>query len=69
MKRQSVKSSNISSVGYEEGTQTLEVEFTSGEVYQYFNVPAVEHQALMRASSHGKYLNQKIKDKYRFKLV
>ena len=69
MQRQPVKSSNIKSVGYDEGTKTLEIEFTSGEVYQYLNVPAAVHQALMRAASHGKYLNQNIKDKYRVKHV
>ena len=69
MKRQSVKSSNINSIGYDEDTQTLEVEFSSGDVYQYFNVPPKEYQALIRASSHGKYLNQNVKDKYRFKRI
>jgi len=39
MLRMSVSSSNISSVGYDPKTQTLEVEFHNGGVYQYFNVP------------------------------
>lgn len=69
MQRQSVRSSNIKSVGYDERTMTLEIEFTSGEIYQYLNVPVATFQALMRASSHGRYLNEHIKDKYRFKRV
>lgn len=67
MQRQPVRSSNIRSIGYDETSRTLEIEFTSGDVYQYFDVPQREHQALMQASSHGSYLNKNIKDKYRFK--
>ena len=38
MDRQSVSSSNIVSVGYDPTSETLEVEFQSGGVYQYYNV-------------------------------
>ena len=38
MKRQSVESSNLASVGYDEEKQILEVQFKHGGVYQYFEV-------------------------------
>jgi len=45
---------------------TLEVEFTNGSIYQYFDVPGTEYQALVSASSVGSYLNQFIKTGYRY---
>jgi hypothetical protein len=66
MQRTPVSSSEIQSIGYDAATQTLEVEFHSGGVYQYFDVPASEYQAFMAAASHGQYLNQHIKNTYRW---
>ena len=55
MDRTPVTSSNITSIGYDTETQTLEVQFTSGAVYQYENVPPDVYQALMAADSIGSY--------------
>jgi hypothetical protein len=66
MNRTPVVSSNVASVGYDANTMTLEVEFTNGSVYQYFDVPGTEFQALVSASSVGSYLNQNIKTSYRY---
>ena len=38
MIRQPVSSSNIRSIGYDSESNTLEIEFHSGGVYQYFGV-------------------------------
>jgi hypothetical protein len=64
MNRQPVESSMIRSVGYDAASATLEVEFNSGKVYQYFEVPAEIHQELMEASSHGSYMRSAIIDVY-----
>lgn len=69
MNRQPVTSSNIASIGYDADSQTLEIEFLNGGVYQYFDVPQHVHQELMNASSHGQYLAQNIKGIYRFSKV
>jgi hypothetical protein len=61
MERTPVSSSNISSIGYEESTATLEVGFLSGKVYQYYGVPLEVYQGFISAGSHGTYLNQVIK--------
>lgn len=66
MDRQTVSSSNLVSVGYDESSSTLEVEFKGGAVYQYFNVPLFEYERLMAAPSHGVYFSANIKDKYAF---
>ena len=61
MERVSVHSSNLSSVGYDETTTTLEVEFTNGNVYQYSGVPIDVYKGLMASNSKGRYLNENIK--------
>ncbi len=69
MFRQSVSSSNLRSVGYDFHTSILEIEFNSGGVYQYFNVPASVYQALISASSHGTYFHAYIKNHYRYSRI
>lgn len=64
MERQAVSSSNIASVGYDENLQLLEVEFHSGLVYQYMNVPSVVFTQLMEASSVGQFFNTYVKNAY-----
>jgi hypothetical protein len=69
MERQRVNSTNVRSIGYDVTAGTLEVEFHSGEIYQYLNVPETAYAALMRAPSKGRYLNDHIKDRYRYRKV
>ena len=66
MDRQHVRSTNISSVGYEIETQILELEFHSGGVYRYSGVPESIYRALMGAVSKGSYFHQNIKERYPF---
>ena len=56
-----VRSSTLASVGYDARSQTLEVEFKRGTVYQYYGVPAGVYEGLMRAQSHGHYLDRYVK--------
>ncbi len=69
MTRTSVESSNIKSIGYEAKTRTLEVEFNTGKVYQYFNVFSDEYDALMASDSKGKYFGQFIRGRKDYKTV
>ena len=69
MRRDPVTSSTIESIGYDERSQTLEVEFKSGAVYQYFGVPDAVYRELMSASSQGQYLARTIKGAYRYARV
>ena len=64
MDRQSVSSSNIVSIGYEEASETLEVEFTNGRIYQYYNVPAFMFEQMTTATSVGQFFNANIKNAY-----
>lgn len=69
MQRIPVVSSNIRAIGYEEPSRVLEVEFTSGDVYRYFDVPEYLHRGLMIASSKGNFLNENIKYNYRYQKI
>lgn len=64
MERQPVESSNLKSVGYDEGSQVLEIEFRNGRVYRYTGVPRSVYQDLMRAPSLGRYFIANIRDDY-----
>lgn len=66
MVRMSVHSSNISSIGYDEDSSTLEVEFNNGTVYQYFDVPMHIYQGIMEAGSKGQYLAHHVKGYFRY---
>ncbi|MDW3094718.1 MAG: KTSC domain-containing protein [Gammaproteobacteria bacterium] len=69
MDRNNVASSNIASIGYDEHTQTLEVEFTNGSIYQYFNVPLALYEQLMNEGSKGRFLNTYIKNAFPYSRV
>ena len=69
MIRTPVSSSNIISVGYDTGTQTMEVEFNSGAVYQYFDIPQGIYDAFMAAGSKGEFFAAQIKGNYRYARV
>ncbi len=61
-----VTSSTISRIRWDMATQTLEIEFNSGQVYQYFDVPQSVFEGLRDAASQGTYLNQNIKGRFRY---
>ena len=69
MQRYSVASSNIASGGYDHATETLEVEFLSGSLYQYYNAPKNMYDQLIAAGSKGRFLNTYIKNAYPYSRV
>ena len=64
MDREPVESSTLASVGYDAATFVLELEFRSGDVYQYLGTPNRIHCELIDAESKGRYFNQKIRDRF-----
>ena len=66
MRRLPVASSAISSVGYDERSSVLEVEFRSGAVYDYFDVPPKVWKALLGAPSKGRFMTRRIRDRFPF---
>jgi len=64
IERQKVTSSDIASVGYDDVTGTLEIEFHTTGIYRYFSVPKTVHDGLISTTSPGKYFLQHIKGKF-----
>jgi hypothetical protein len=69
MIREPVTSSNIESIGHDSNSNTLEIEFKNGTVYQYFDVQERVFNELKNASSVGGYLAANIKGTYRYSRV
>jgi hypothetical protein len=65
MHRLPVDSSAIESIGFDARARTLEVEYAGGGVYRYLGVPPRAYALLLRADSHGAYVNRRIKPYYR----
>jgi len=66
MDRIQVESSDLRSVGYDPASMTLEIEFNSGGLYQYFGVPDTIFDSLMSAASHGQFFHRNIKNRYKY---
>lgn len=69
MERDPVSSSNIISVGYDASSETLEIEFKSGSVYQYYNVPQSIYDAFIAAPSSGQFFAYQIKNAFPYSRV
>lgn len=64
-----VKSRILRSVGYDESTKTLEIEFQTGLVYQYAGVPPKIYADLMHSDGIGKYFSEKVRPRFPAKQV
>lgn len=62
MERDYVESTMIRSFGFE--SSTLEVEFNSGAIWQYFDVPESVFYEMKAASSCGKFFHSNIRGQY-----
>ena len=61
-----VESTTLRTVAYDEAREVLQLEFCSRAIYQYFDVPAAVHQALLDAQSKGSYFNRVIRRDFRY---
>lgn len=60
-------SSAVSHARYDRRHRRLYLTFReSGEIYVYLDVPAAEYEALLAAPSKGRFVNERIRDRYRF---
>lgn len=63
----SVDSSFVKSIGYNPISKILQIEFETTGVYLYYDVAAEVYAGLMNAESHGQFFNEYIKRNDRFK--
>jgi len=64
VERVALKSRVIVSAGYDAGSSTLELEFASGRIYQYADVPPGTYEWLLRAPSKGGFVARMINGQY-----
>ena len=69
MQRTPLESSAMVSAGYDAESRTLELEFKTGRVYQYLEVPAGTYEWLLRAPSKGAFFSRMIDERYAFREV
>ena len=58
-----VNSRTVKTIGYDACNSVVEVEYKTGSVYRYFEVPVQDYEKLKNAKSVGTYLNQIFKKK------
>ena len=61
MQRNPVASDNLKAIGYDQTAKILEIEFLDGSIYQYFDVSLTIYAGLMKAISHGQFIDTFIK--------
>lgn len=66
MKMNTVESSTLAAIGYDDAGGILQLEFLSRATYRYFDVPAAVHGGLVAAESKGRYFNETIRGQYRY---
>lgn len=69
IKRSPVNSSNIVSVGYDEKSKTLDVEFYSGTMYRYTDVPPIIHERMVSTDSVGSFFARFVKKAFPYKKI
>lgn len=69
MERTKLESSALLSAGYDAESRTLELEWKTGRVYQYLDVPEGTFEWLLRARSKGAYFSRMIDERYAFREV
>jgi hypothetical protein len=69
MNRTAIASPGITQVGYEEGSEILEIEFVSGKIYQFYNVPLNLFSQLMDSSHKELYYETHILERFPYKRI
>lgn len=62
--RETVDSSVIQAMGYDDDHALLEIEFVSGDVYRYHFIPRRVWNELRTAQSKGAYFSNVIREKF-----
>jgi hypothetical protein len=69
LERLPVKSRILRSVGYDDSTKILEIEFQNSLIYQFLDVPPKVYADLMHSGEIGKYFTDKVRTRFRTKQV
>lgn len=69
MERKRINSSNIRSAGYDARNRVLEIEFSSGSIYQYSGVSDEVHRRFVNSPSPGSYFRDNIEENFATKRI
>lgn len=69
MERSPLASRTVLSAGYDAERQVLELEFSSGRIYQFDGVPRPTYDWLVRTSSKGSFVTRMINGRYPYRDV
>ena len=64
-----INSSMIKSAAYHPSVSILQIEFSTGSTYAYFNVPKEAYLDFATAKSKGKCFHATIKDQFQYKRI
>lgn len=64
MDRVALHSTLLASAGHDSRRRLLDVEFRTGELYRFFNVPSACYRELLGADSKGRYFNSSIRNRF-----
>lgn len=64
IRRQPVESTSLASVGYSKKWAILEVQFRSGQIYRFHDVPVEVYRDLLNAQSKGRFLHREIRSRF-----
>lgn len=64
-----VQSKNILQIGYDPAKHVLRILFTTGNIYEYDNVPEEIYRMFMSSSSKGFFFRDQIKFRYNYKKI
>jgi len=62
-----VESEAIREIDYDKATQILRIRSSDGDWYAYFGVLERIHRAFLLAESHGRYFQEHIRDRFRYR--
>ncbi len=65
IRREQVASSGLARVGYSRWLHALEIQFVSGAIYRYEEVPLSVYRQLMAAKSKAHFYDMNVRGKYR----
>ena len=67
MRWAALESRMLAAAAYEDSKQILYLRFRdTGVVYRYFEFPAADYQAFLRAESRGRFFRSHIRDHFRY---
>lgn len=67
MERSIVKSDELNSVGYDQNSNTLEIEFENGVINQYLEVPESLYNEFMNSNLKAEFFKENIANIYLFR--